>query len=144
MKSTDGVEVETLTDAEAQAEQLILNVKALREPVADGQARLSALKAKRIEMESFQRIDSMTLAEKCHEHDRQIAITEHAVQIDTKRLHAEIDKAKPIEQLLEEQTSSYRANPDTRQGEDGFLYNARFESEISTLVRESDRRDYED
>ena len=133
-----------LTDAESKAAQLIATVKALREPVAAGTTLLSELKAKRAEMESFRRIDSMTLAEKCHEHDRQISITAHAVQIDTQRLQAEISKAAEIDQLLEQQTSSYRANPDTRQGSDGFLYSARFQSEINALVREYERRDYED
>lgn len=128
-----------MTDAELQAQQLIAVIESARKPIAEKQASLPELKARRAEMESFTRVDSITLAERCIDHDRQIAVIEHALIIDQSRLQIELQKAAPILKELEKQTRAGRDDPEQKFDDDFQLYTAQFENEIGALVRESHR-----
>ena len=131
--------MDTLTEPEQEAAELLSSVEALREPVTATQQRLSELKAKRADMETFTSVDSVQLARSMAEHDAEIAINETALAIDYNRLVAEMRKAGLIYNKLEKQTSHAHTNHETKYTDDGFLYEARHLEDMRKMKDEAAR-----
>ena len=131
--------MDTLTDCEKEAAELLSSVDALRTPIAATKQRLSELKTKRSSMETFTSVDSVKLARSMAEHAAEIAVNETALTIDYNRLVAEMRKAGLIYNKLEKQTSHAHTNHETKYTDDGFLYEALHQEDMRRLRDEAAR-----